>query len=94
MTSNPLTHRAYRERRAIILANAVVCGICGSAECPHCAGKAKHCKGRLSHIDHGRPRSKGGPVDASNEQAAHACCNLKKGDRDGSAEPLQTSREW
>lgn len=94
MTSNPLTHRAYRDRRERILAAAVVCGICGSATCPHCHGTAKHCKGRLTHIDHGKARSKGGVIDASNEQAAHPCCNLKKGDRDTGAETLRTSREW
>lgn len=93
MPSTPLSHRAYRERRALILATATVCGICGGVDCPHCHGKAKHCRGRLNHLDHDTPRSKGGRMVATNEQAAHPCCNLKKGNRTG-PDILHTSREW
>lgn len=89
--TNPLKGRPYRRRRAAILAAATVCGICSQAQCPHCAGDV--CGNRFGHLDHDTPRSKGGAVAAANEQAAHKCCNLKKGNREPS-EILQTSRPW
>jgi hypothetical protein len=91
MADRQLTGGAYRRRRAAILASASVCGICSQRRCPHCDGDV--CGNRFTHLDHDTPRSKGGAADASNEQAAHRCCNLKKGNRE-STEILRTSKEW
>lgn len=92
--SGVLGNRRYRNRRAALLATATVCGICLQARCPHCKGEARHCRGILGHVDHDKARARGGAVNAANEQAAHACCNLKKGDRDAPPEILRTSRDW
>lgn len=91
MADRQLTGGAYRRRRAQILANTAICGICARRSCPWCDGDK--CGNRFGHLDHGKPRSKGGAADASNEQGAHKCCNLKKGNKD-QIEILRTSKEW
>ena len=50
-----------------------ICGICGKRIEPW----------KKMHIDHILPRSKGGTDDRKNLQAAHAACNMKKGNRIG-----------
>jgi len=89
-----LQTKEYRARRAWVLARAAVCGICGRQDCPHCHGEKRHCGSRLGHLDHDKARSRGGRLVLWNEQAAHACCNLKKGAKDGKPEILITSKRW
>ncbi len=91
MATKGLTGGAYRKRRAAILAASAVCGICAQQNCPHCGGDK--CGNRINHLDHDTARSRGGALDASNEQGAHQCCNLKKGNRDAT-EVLRTSQPW
>ena len=78
---------AWKRLRALVLARATVCGICGrpgTATMP------------LSTVDHIVPLSKGGePFALSNVQAAHARCNFAR--RDGRPlknQPIRTSRDW
>ena len=47
------------------------CGICGKSLLVFFAEEL--------HVDHIRPRSRGGTDDPSNLQATHAICNVKKG---------------
>ena len=56
------------------------------------------CKQRIEpwermHIDHIVPRSRGGSDERSNLQAAHAVCNLRKGNRMPPPEGGTTTRE-
>lgn len=92
MVNGGINGSAYQRRRRDILATALVCGICGETECPHCHGS--RCPGGLTHIDHKIPRSQGGTVTAGNEQASHQCCNLRKGASGKAPEILRTSRQW
>jgi len=62
--------RTYLKIRAVILANATVCGICG---------KPFTDPSDPAVLDHVRPRAYGGTDDPSNLQAAHRSCNGRKG---------------
>jgi hypothetical protein len=58
-------------RQKIIERDGHVCGLCGEAiEDP-----------RDIHIDHVRPKSRGGRARPENLQVAHAWCNRSKGNR-------------
>ena len=60
-----------------------VCGICNERIEPW----------ETMHIDHILPRSKGGTDDRRNLQAAHAVCNLRKGNRTPASEGGTATRQ-
>jgi len=92
VSSNPLTHSKYRRLRKQVLSGATICGICTLRNCPLCNGRK--CGNKLSHLDHKKPRAKGGPINPlTNGQAAHGCCNLSKGTKD-QTEVLRHSHPW
>ena len=55
-------------REFVIARDGYVCGICSGEVDPADV-----------HLDHIKPRSKGGPDTADNLQVAHSTCNLRKG---------------
>jgi HNH endonuclease len=61
--------RRYNQARAVLLARATCCGICGL---PFKAGDKIHC-------DHVLPVSLGGSDHLSNLRATHAVCNIRRG---------------
>lgn len=80
------TTRWRRTRRYVLARDKGVCHLCG--------------QGGADCVDHVVPRSKGGTDDLGNLKAAHATCNLRKGDRvvGGGVPPRDvqptTSRRW
>jgi len=57
-------------RRLVIDRDGYVCGLCGKTVEPNDV-----------HIDHIRPRARGGTDDVWNLQVAHSLCNMRKGAR-------------
>lgn len=84
-----LTDRAYRERRARLLAACPVCYLCGKPIDLNLSGR--HPMG--PHIEHVHARANGGQVAAHNERPAHNRCNAKKGTNPAPPQPVR-SRRW
>ena len=84
-----LSARRWRRIRARVLAQTVVCGICGKP--------ANAVDGPLNSVDHIVPRSKGGNLyDLRNLRGCHLTCNVSRGagGRAPKPDPIRTSRGW
>jgi hypothetical protein len=58
-------------------------------KCYLCHKRIKNWDGKHMHVDHVRPRSKGGPDEVDNYRAVHPSCNRTKSDRDLSARRMK-----
>ena len=100
MPSSNVRYANYRERtrqRQRLLREQNFCALCGreidkTLKTPHPMS---------AEVDEIIPVSKGGsPIDPSNLQLVHRCCNIRKGNKVAAENkkinnlPMPTSREW